>query len=349
MEITEEIKSLPEFDDHKKIFRMEDLNTGLLGFVAIHRIHGKNPSLGATRFWRYQDEAEALRDALRLSRLMSYKSAAAGLPYGGAKAVIMIRDENTGKREELFKEYARQVNNLQGSFVTGSDVGVSKQDLEVMSLASPYIIGTDINAGYYTALGVFYAIKKTLKQITGEEDLAGRSFAIQGMGKTGLELLDLLYSQVRRIFVADINSDVLNELIIKYPDITIVNSSDIHKQAVDIFCPCALSHSINEQTIGELNCRGIVGSANNQLSKAELGESLLAKGIVYAPDYVANGGGLISVVDEFKNGNHQDSRIKEALLQIPRALELIFGESNKLGLSTVVIADELASKVFNNY
>src|SRR3989338_2882294 len=208
----------PEFDNHTLVARIDDTSVGLRGYIAIHRNRGA-PSLGATRLWAYATEEEALRDALRLSRLMSYKSALAGLPYGGAKATIIASPEALRDRAALFKAYGKKVNELMGQFVTGTDVGVDEADLQAMKESTSFVIGSGVNSGYFTAQGVYYGIQEAFRHLYGSPDIKGHTFAIQGVGKTGGELLQLLYDDAAQIVIADINEERLREVQRTFPNI----------------------------------------------------------------------------------------------------------------------------------
>lgn len=340
---TNDVAHLPEFQAHEAIYRMNDETSGLQGFIAIHCRRGTYPSLGATRLWRYAGESEALRDALRLSNLMTYKSALAGLPYGGAKAVLMEPEGRVVDRTVLFRAYAEMMNALGGQFITGTDVGLTNDDLAIMVAGSPYVIGGGVNAGYATALGVFFAIEAAMQEHYGAPSVAGRTFAIQGIGKTGGELLQLLVKHnAERIVVADLHPDLLREAALRSPSIQIVSPEDIHKQAVDIFCPCALSGAINEATLPELRAWAVVGAANNQLAHKDFAERLHRAGILYAPDYVVNAGGFISVVDQYEHGAYDEVRVLRRLRELQERIAGIFRESVKRDEPPSVIADRFA-------
>lgn len=344
----EKLKKFVEYDRHNKVYRIEDKKTGLVGFIAIHRQRSLFPALGATRLWIYETEDDALRDALRLSRLMSYKSALLGLPYTGAKAVLIKNNLVKSKRASFFKEYAKMVNELGGKFVTGTDVGVSGEDVANMNKYTDYVIGTQLNPAYYTAIGVFEAIKACLEKIYDNSNLASRSFAIQGLGKSGMSLLDLLYKKSKNIYVSDIDEELNKVAKKKYSKIKVVNPLEIHKQKVDVFSPCALHGTINVNTSKELGCKIICGSANNQLRKKISGIKLRERGILYAPDFVVNAGGLISVVDEFRYGKPDDARIKIKLKNIRESLKLIFDEADRQNEANNVIAFRIAKELVYN-
>ncbi|MCK5027888.1 MAG: hypothetical protein KAS07_05710, partial [Candidatus Pacebacteria bacterium] len=192
-----QVQTLREFDNHERVIRLYDPEIGLSGFIAIHKRRGNKPCLGATRLWRYSSEDDALNDALRLSRLMTHKSALAGLPYGGAKAVLIESPKMLKNREKVFSRYGQVIERLGGIFVTGSDVGVNNEDVLIMRNNSNYIIGADVPAGYYTALGVMEGIYAVLEELYGSSNIEGRSFAIQGLGKTGFELFKLLSKEAK--------------------------------------------------------------------------------------------------------------------------------------------------------
>lgn len=343
----EEIKpeDLPEFDFHKLIIKLNDPRVGLRGFIAIHRQNPFYPALGATRYWKYSSEKDALRDALRLSRLMSYKSAVAGLPYTGAKAVLIRDDKIEDKREDFFRAYAREINKLNGRFVTGADVGVYDSDINILKQETNYVIGCNVNSGFFTALGVFNGIKICLEEVFKSPNFKSKSFAIQGLGKTGISLVKLLSQKGAKLIGTDIDDEKLTAAQQKYPDLKIVAPTEIHKQTVDVFCPCALHGVLNKKTVAELNCRIVAGSANNQLTHGDIGKMLHEKGILYAPDYVINAGGLIGVVDEFEYGMPNKERIRRKLLVIKDNLKLIFDESKKLNQPPHAVANAMAEKI----
>lgn len=341
-----DLKKLDEFDNHKLVQFLFDEKTGLHGFVVIHRGNNGNPALGATRLWEYKSEEKALRDALRLSRTMSYKSALAGLPYGGAKAVL-ISSAKIKSRKKLFTSYAKEINSLDGKFITGSDVGVTSKDVQLIRQHTPYIIGNRLDPAYYTALGVYYGIQEALRYVFGSGNLKNRSFAIQGTGKTGSHLLKLIYPFAEKIFIADIDKEKVKKMKHNFPKVRIVNPSNITKQKVDVFSPCAVSGAINSENVTNLHCSIIAGSANNQLENENIDILLYKLGILYSPDYVINAGGLISVVDEMEQGRPSKKRILKRIVNIQDRLKNIFNQSSKKNRSTGEIAKQIAESVFN--
>ena len=340
-----------EFDNHTFISFLNDSKTGLRGFIAVHRKNGDAPSFGATRMWHYDSDEEAMDDAFRLSRMMSYKSALAGLPYAGAKGVIMLNSHALDKRERnrLLEAYAENVERLNGQFITGTDVGLTQRDLDVMNKRSEYIVGFNGDATESTALGVFYAIETCLNRVFDEESIVGRTFAIQGLGKVGSSIIDYIYDDAKRIFVSDTDKEKVRAIKKKYPKVKVVDSSQIHKQKVDVFSPCALSHALNSKTVADLSCKIIAGGANNQLENEKIGELLHKLGILYAPDYVINAGGLMSVTDEFEHNKYSKSRVEKKVAKIKDTLEKIFIKSEKENKAPNIIADEMAEKIVNKY
>ncbi len=345
-----DIERFPEFDNHKLVSFVFDERAGLRGFIAIHRGGVSNPVLGATRFWNYASESDALADALRLSRMMSYKSALAGLKYGGAKAAL-INGNGSGPRDRagFFTAYAQRINYLGGKFITGTDVGVTDEDVKVMRKTTPYVIGAGVKPAYYTALGVFFGMGIALKRVFGSERFSGRSFAVQGLGKTGVRIIDLLYRDTQRIAIADVNADRVREAKKRFPKVKVVSPDTVHWEDVDVFVPCALSGSLNAKSVGELKCKIVAGSANNQLAGEHIGSLLHQLGILYAPDYVINAGGLLSVVEELEHESPSEKRILEKVKRIPKMLQTIFDRSKKKNCSTNAVANEMAERIFNNH
>ncbi|MFA6486300.1 MAG: Glu/Leu/Phe/Val dehydrogenase dimerization domain-containing protein [Candidatus Magasanikbacteria bacterium] len=346
----QDMAGLPEYDNHRLVVKVEDESVGLKGFIAIHCANGAYPALGATRLWNYHSEEEALRDALRLSKLMTYKSVLAGLPYTGAKAALIFGPKTQLHREAMFRAYAKKVNELKGQFITGTDVGVSNKDLDVMCEESSYMIGGGVDSGYFTAMAVFDGIKRALKVVYGTDDISHHSFAIQGLGKTGYPLLKFLVKAgAEKIYVTDVNPRKAWFAKLRFPYIKLVNAVEIHCQPVDVFCPCAMSHSINADSVSQLQCKVVAGSANNQLDRAETGALLFQKGILYAPDFVLNAGGLISVVDQYENSKHSEARVLEKLKKVGESLSTIFETSRRENKAPNAVATEIADKVIANY
>lgn len=318
----------------------------LLGYIAIHRGSKEHPAFGATRIENYPDHSSALNDAMNLSSLMSHKSALAGIPYGGGKGVLFngphLKDKKS--REHTLSVYAKHVDQLDGKFVTGSDAGVSQEDVMVMRSYSPHIVGVEEDPTKGTAEGVLGSIFVTLAHVFGEPTLEGRTFAIQGIGKVGMAVLDLIAPEAKQVIVADTNGARTEEALKKHPNIKVVSPEEILYQDVDVLVPCALGGVLNEKTIELIRAKAIVGSANNQLSSKEVGDTLHEKGIIYAPDYVVNAGGLISVVHEYEKAHNKADAgdLTHDIAAIQTRLDEIFKESKKNGIPMHRIADTLA-------
>jgi leucine dehydrogenase len=344
----ENVEMLPEFDRHTFVTYVSDKKTGLRAYIAIHRKNGNLPSFGATRMWKYDSEKDALRDALRLSKMMSYKAAVAGLSCGGAKAVI-IEPSGEYDRKALLVSFADKLKLFKEHFVTGADVGLSQDDLFEMKKHAENIVGLTIDPTYFTAMGLFQSVKCTLDHLYGTQNLTGRTFAIQGLGKIGSELLGLIYDNAGTIYVSDIDTTRVVETKKKYPKVIVLPSDQIHKQTVDIFSPCALSHALNSQIINDLACKSVVGGANNQLENSAIGGLLHKLGVLYAPDYVVNAGGLIAVYDEYEYLERDEGRVVVKVSKIMDILEEIYNISQAQNRATNEIADLIAEKKFNSY
>lgn len=343
-----QIEQLPEFDNHDTVNFIHNGKTGLSGFVAIHRGNVTRPSFGATRLWQYESESDALNDALRLSRMMSYKAALAGLDYGGGKAVLLQQGKiGQQQRKALLKSYAEKINYMDGRFITGTDVGLLQSDVRLMARISPYFVGVKVNPTTYTALGLYYSICASLEEVYKTPEVRNRTFAIQGLGKIGFELLRFLYHEGGNITVAEINPERVKMAKRAFPRIHVVAPKLIHAQKVDVFSPCALSHSLKFKNISKLRCAIIAGGANNQLEHDNVGELLFKLGIAYAPDYVVNAGGLISVVDEYEHKHLDAKRIKKRVEKIQDSLKKIFLKSRQEKKPTNIVANEMARTIFN--
>ena len=333
------------FDDHQIVSYIFDKKTGLSGYISIHRGNGKTPAFGATRIWNYESDEYALIDSLRLSKLMSYKAAMAGLHCGGAKATIIFPKDGIADRKEFFKSYAKKVNYFSGRFITGADVGVGADDVKIMRRHSKYIVGVLADPVRFTGLGIYLAMQACLKEVFGSENILGKSVAIQGVGKVGQSVLKLIYPCTKNIFITDIDSDTLKQVTTKYPLVKVVSPLEIQKQKVDIYSPCALSNCLNKKTAKELRCKIIAGGANNQLENDDIAENIHKQGILYAPDYVANAGGLISVYDEYEYGNYRIKRVEERVSVVKNNMIKIIKQSKKSGNNPSVVANNFADEI----
>jgi leucine dehydrogenase len=341
------IIDLPEFDSHELVSLIKDEGAGLHGFIALHNTN-LGPAVGGTRYWHYVSEYEALKDVLRLSRAMTYKCALAGVPYGGGKAVI-IGNPQALKNERFLRSYAQKINLLHGSFFTGEDVGIDLSDVSKLAKYSPYIIGRRRLGGDpspWAALSTFQALTAAVKEVFGSDDLHGRTVAIKGLGKVGLGLAQLIAEHGGKIIAADTNREVARAVTRKIKNIKIVDPKDIHLQKVDAYSPNALGADINERTINEFRCSIICGGANNQLQSDHYGAVLQRLGILYIPDYVANAGGLINVVDELNKKRYSKERVRDRVLAVRETVEKIIALSKEKKKPTNQVADELARQIF---
>jgi leucine dehydrogenase len=258
--MNEHIELLEEFDNHKLVSFVFDKKHKVEAYIALHRGSLTSPSFGATRIVKYSQKEDALRDALRLSRLMSYKAAMAGLDYGGGKGVILLPDNITdAERSKIIECYCEALNYYGGHFVTGADVGITDDDMKIMHKHSQYIVGVESNPVLHTAQGLFKAIEFCVEKKFEDRDLGKRSFAIQGVGKIGTALLEQLYGKAAKIVVTDLDNDRLKEIKKQYPDVEVVAPTEIYKQAVDVFSPCALSNSLTSKTITQLKASIVCG------------------------------------------------------------------------------------------
>lgn len=288
-------------EGHEQVVFGSDPVSGLKTIIAIHStILG--PALGGTRFYPYESEEAALVDVLRLSKGMTYKSAAAGLDLGGGKAVI-IGDPRTDKSERLFRAYGRFVDSLGGRYITAEDVGTTAEDMTFTRRETPWAVGTPVAEGGsgdpspVTARGLFAAAAATAEHLWGSQDLAGRKVVVQGVGKVGSAFVQLLVEARAEVVVSDAYQSAIDQAVETY-GVKPVDPDDVFGVACDIFSPCALGAVLNQETIPLLSCEAVVGSANNQLATEEDGDRLAERGILYAPDFVVNAGGVINVYDE---------------------------------------------------
>ncbi len=298
------MKIFPEMKEHnhEQIVFGYDKDAGLRAIIAIHNT-ALGPALGGTRMWSYENEEQALNDALRLSRGMTYKAAAAGLNLGGGKGVI-IGDPDKDKSEILFRAYGRLVEGLHGRFITGEDVGIGVRDVEFMGTETNYVVGISESLGGggdpspVTAHGVYYGMKACTEEVFGRSSLEGMRVAIQGLGHVGIHLAELLYNDKVKLFVTDLHEDRVEVAVAKF-NATAIPAGDIYAVDAEIFAPCALGAIINEDTISKFKFKIIAGSANNMLAEEKKhGQMLKERDILYAPDYVINAGGLINVANE---------------------------------------------------
>jgi leucine dehydrogenase len=331
---------------HQKIVFCSDPDSGLKAIIAIHDTT-LGPALGGTRMWAYKTEADALNDVLRLSKSMTYKAAIAGLNLGGGKAVI-IGDSRKDKTEALLRKFGRFIKNLNGEFITAEDVGTNPRDMEFIRMETQYVMGVPESIGGsgdpspITAQGVFMGIKAAVKELYGNDTLAGRSVVVQGIGHVGENLVRLLRDENTMVYVSDINEERTGQVAKKYGAKAVSNNTIFDIDA-DIYSPCALGATINTQTINKLKFAIIAGSANNQLEDEYIhGRMLLDKGILFAPDYVINAGGVINCYSELMGFSKK--RTLQLTENIYEATCNVLRLSKAENISTIEAANKIAEK-----
>ena len=307
--IKDDIFDYLEYYSYENVYFKVDKKTGLKAIIAIHSTK-RGPTLGGCRCMHYPNTIAALKDAVRLSRAMTYKAALAGVPHGGGKAVLLAPDKIVDRRA-CFTAFARFVNQLDGRYITAEDSGTSMQDMDIIAEHTPYVAGTTklADPSPYTAIGVFLGIRAAVKFKLGKDDLKGVHVAVQGLGNVGYDLVGDLHEAGAKITVADINEAVVAKCVAEF-NVDVVAADDIYKVDCDVFTPCALGAVINEETIPLLKAKIIAGSANNQLDHNSTGEILHKNNILYVPDYVINAGGLIHAAIHYAHGSDAEIRDK---------------------------------------
>ncbi|HRN17876.1 MAG: Glu/Leu/Phe/Val dehydrogenase dimerization domain-containing protein [Trueperaceae bacterium] len=329
---------------HEQVTYFYDEATGLRAIVAIHSTH-LGPALGGCRMWPYESEAAALEDVLRLSRGMTYKNAAMGLPLGGGKAV-MIGDSRTDKTPELFRAFGRAVERLGGRYVTAEDVGTEPEDMVAVRSQTEHVVGLPTTSGDpspATAFGVFSGIRAALEHAFGDSDLRGRRVAVQGLGAVGIHLCKYLHEEGAELVVTDIAQERMDEAAAAVGAKTVA-PGEIYDVECDVFAPCALGAVVNDGTLPRFKARIIAGSANNQLAEARHGEALQARGILYAPDFIINGGGVINVADELKPGGYDRTRAYALIARIGEKVARALRLADELGISSAAAAEMMADE-----
>ncbi|AKH41877.1 leucine dehydrogenase [Altererythrobacter atlanticus] len=342
-----------DWDEHEQVELVHDRESGLTAIIALHSTH-LGPAAGGTRFWHYADPSAAMRDALRLSRGMSYKNAMAGLPMGGGKAVVLL-DENRTKTPEMLAAFGKAVNDLCGRYVTAEDVGASERDMVEISRQTIHVCGLPVEEGAvggdpgpFTAMGIFLGIKAAVAHRLGRADLDGVRIALQGCGSVGGGVARLAASEGAVLKVSDIDSVRAQDLAAQIGG-EAISPDAIMSTECDVFSPNALGAILDERTIPTLNCAIVAGGANNQLFRAEHGKLLAERGILYAPDYVINAGGIIDVGLEYlgrRDGKpYSMDDLRERIGQIPDRLTAIWRESEETGISADAVADRMAQRL----
>ena len=332
---------------HEQISFFHDSDSGLKGLVAIHNTV-LGPALGGCRMWMYETEEDALKDVLRLSRGMSYKAAIAGLNLGGGKAVI-IGDSKKDKNEILFRSFGRFVQGLAGRYITAEDVGTSVKDMEWVRMETRYVTGISRALGGsgdpspVTALGTCSGMKATVKKHLGKDSLSGLNVGVQGVGHVGYHLCRYLSREGVNLYVTDMDESALKRVVDEF-GVQVIGMDDIYDADLDIYAPCALGATLNEETIPNLKCSIVAGAANNQLKNEDVHAQMLKdRGILYAPDYAINAGGLINVANEIE-GYNRERAFLQAEEGIYDTLMTIFQRSEEEDVTTHTAASKVAEK-----
>ncbi|MFN3983912.1 MAG: Glu/Leu/Phe/Val dehydrogenase dimerization domain-containing protein [Rhodocyclaceae bacterium] len=345
--------TLSDFADHEQVVFCSDDKSGLKAIIAVHNSN-LGPALGGCRMWPYASEEDAVRDVLRLSRGMTYKSAMAGLKLGGGKSVI-IGNPRTQKTPELLAAFARALNNLNGRYIAAEDSGTSVADMKFLAELTPHVAGikdkpTDGGTrsgdpSPATAYGTFIGIKAAVKERLGRDSLEGLRVAVQGLGNVGFDLARQLHEAGAKLWVTDIHREPLVEAAKQF-EATVVPPDQIFALEVDVLAPCALGAVINDQTVGQLKAAIVAGAANNQLAEARHGVELMKRGILYAPDYVINAGGIIDVYHE--RTGFDRAALLHHIEGIHANLMEIFARARKEDRPTAEVADAIAEERFRN-
>lgn len=334
------------FDNHEQIVFCHHQESGLKAIIGIHNTV-LGPALGGTRMWNYQDENEALNDVLRLSRGMTYKSAISGLNLGGGKAVI-IGDAKTQKTKELMLKFGEFVDSLGGKYITAEDVGMATSDMDLLRTVTPHVTGLSEELGGrgnpspVTAHGVYMGMKAAAKFAYRSDKLEGKTIFIQGIGNVGEALVKELSKEGAKISILDINRERLEEVRDKY-NVKIYEGSNLFEEKMDIYSPCALGATLNERSISQLQAKVIAGSANNQLeNEMKNGQMIKEKGIVYAPDFLINAGGLINVYAEIHNLDQKE--IDQKIENIYNTTLEILNKAKSQNITSFQAAHDIAQK-----
>ncbi|MBX9880860.1 MAG: amino acid dehydrogenase [Sphingomonas sp.] len=338
----------PDFDEHEGVHLFTDPASGLHCIIAIHST-ALGPAGGGVRFWHYANSGEAITDALRLSRGMSYKNAMAGLPMGGGKAVVLA-DANRTKSEAMLKAFGRAIESLGGRYVTAEDVGMSDKDMVVISSETKFVTGLPVesgqaggNPGPSTALGVYLGVKAAAARGLGAGDMKGVRVAIQGVGSVGGGLARLLAADGAELILADVDAGRAQALAAEL-GARAVDAGEVLSADADIVSPNALGAILTEASIAALKAKVIAGGANNQLATPEDGRRVHERGILYAPDYVINAGGIINVcLEYFGNGNRAE--VEARIHKIPERLDQVWDESARSGAPAAEVADMIAQRL----
>lgn len=336
---------IKRYGNHEQVVFFHEPSVNLKGIIAIHST-SLGPALGGCRMWPYASEKEALVDVLKLSRGMTYKAAAAGLEQGGGKSVIICDPKN--KTPELFKAFGRFIHSLNGSYITAEDVGTSVEDMKYIRESTPFVAGLPQKLGGlgdpspFTAQSTLMGIKAAVSHKLNKNSLKGLKVAVQGIGHVGVYLAEYLLKEGCQLSISDIFEQKALSFQKKYPQVKVIHYEKIYDEECDIFSPCALGSIINLQTLARLKCFIIAGAANNQLDTLETENIIRKKNILYAPDFVINAGGVISVFVESK-GKYSEEEVQDRIANIYNVLKEIFYRSEKEGKNSTDVAIEIAN------
>lgn len=340
--------SLPDFDGHEAVTHVSDPASGLRAIIAMHSTH-LGPAAGGSRFWHYAKGEDALTDALRLSRGMSYKNAMAGLPLGGGKAVILA-DDNRTKTPAMLAAFGRAVEMLGGRYVTAEDVGIGVADMQAVRRETRHVAGLPVaegavggDPGPHTSLGVFLGIKAAVRRALGKDSLNGLHIALQGAGSVASGVARRAAQEGARLTIADVDAAKAAALAQEVGG-QVGDPATILATEADVISPNALGAILDDQSIAALRAPIVAGGANNQLARPEHGPALMARGILYAPDYVINAGGIINVSTEYLQDGDADV-VRSRIEGIPGRLEAIWSESVASGRDPATVADAMARKL----
>lgn len=332
---------------HEQVIFCQDVQSGLKAIIAIYST-ALGPALGGTRFYPYGSEDEALADVLNLAKAMSYKNALADLDLGGGKAVI-IGDPNAGKSEPLLRAYGRYVNSLGGRYITACDVGTYSEDMDVIARECPHVTGRTVPQGgagdssVLTAFGVFQGIRAAAEYAWGSTELKGRRVAVEGVGKVGRRLVGHLTEAGAEVVICDVSEQAIDHVRKHHPDVEVVaDRSELIREPADIYSPCALGGALDGATVAALRAKIVCGGANNQLAHPGIEKQLADRGVLYAPDYVVNAGGVIQVADELHGFNFE--RAKARASEIFATTGRIFAIADEAGVPPAAAADRLAEQ-----
>lgn len=343
----------PDWDEHERVEVVHDRASGLTAIIALHSTH-LGPGAGGTRFWHYQDPAGAMRDALRLSRGMSFKNAMAGLPMGGGKAVVLLDKKGT-KTPAMLAAFGNAVEAMGGQYVTAEDVGATVADMQEIAKRTDHVCGLPVDEGDaggdpgpFTAMGIYHGVKAAVAHKLGKDDMQGVRVAIQGCGSVGGGLARLLAKDGAELVVADIDAKRAKALASEISGEAVAVDQIMGTQC-DVFSPNALGAILDDAGIAQLDCAIVAGGANNQLARPEHGRVLHDRDILYAPDYVINAGGIINVSLEYLCRQHGEpcdiNEVRKRIAQIPGRLQSIWDKSETDGIPTHQVADAMAMEL----